>query len=329
MKKWIIILIVVIAAVSVYAFIGKKSAKKAPLRTINPKVGDISIEFRITGSVAPRNRLEIKPQVSGRIEDILVNEGQNVKKGEILAWMSSSDRASLLDAVRTKGAEEMKKWEDIYNPTPIISPLDGFIIDRSKEPGQSVTMSDVMLVMADTLIISANVDETDLRYLFIGQNVKIFLDAYPDQSFTGIVEHIAYESQVINNVTVYELKILPKNAPNAFRAGMTATIEVTANKRNKTMLLPVAAVTEKGDSFFVTLKNGEKTEQRKVATGISNGKKVEIKSGITLEDDIVVSEKTYAKELATQSGQRGMRGPGSLFGIGTGKKKTDSKTETK
>ena len=100
------------------------------------------------------------------------------------------------------------------------------------------------------------------------------------------------------------------------------------------MLLPVAAVAEKGDSFFVTVKKGEKTEQVKVTTGLSDGKKTEILSGITLEDDIVVSEKTYAKELATQSGQRGMRGPGSLFGIGTSSKKktaakTDSKPETK
>ena len=59
-----------------------------------------------------------------------------------------------------------------------------------------MTTGDVMLVMADTLIIDANVDETDLRYLYLGQDVKIFLDAYPDQSFTGLVEHIAYESQI-------------------------------------------------------------------------------------------------------------------------------------
>jgi len=328
MKKWILIIVAIITAISAYMLFGRKSAKSTPIRTIHTRSGDISMEFRITGAVAPRNRLEIKPQVSGRIENILVVEGQRIKKGEVIAWMSSTDRAALLDAVHVKGPEEIKKWEDIYRPTPIISPLDGFIIDRSKEPGQSVTLSDVILVMADTLIIDANIDETDLRYLSDGQKVKIFLDAYPDQDFSGTVEHIAYESQVINNVTVYEVKILPINAPKVFRAGMTATIEVTANKRENTMLLPVAAITEKGDGAFVTIKNGEKTEQRKVTTGISDGKKIEILSGSTPEDNIVVSEKTFAKDLSLQSGQRGMRGPGSMFGIGGSKKKTASTGKT-
>jgi macrolide-specific efflux system membrane fusion protein len=63
--------------------------------------------------------------------------------------------------------------------------------------------------MADELIIKAYVDETDLRYVKLGQKVRISLDAYPDIKFTGVVEHISYESKQISNVTVYEVKIKP------------------------------------------------------------------------------------------------------------------------
>jgi macrolide-specific efflux system membrane fusion protein len=51
----------------------------------------------------PQNRLEIKPPIAGRAEEVLVNEGELVKAGQIIAWMSSTDRAALLDAARAQG----------------------------------------------------------------------------------------------------------------------------------------------------------------------------------------------------------------------------------
>lgn len=62
-----------------------------------------------TGDVRPRNRLLIKPPIAGRAESILVREGDAVKKGQILAWMSSTERAALLDAARAKGSDEVAR----------------------------------------------------------------------------------------------------------------------------------------------------------------------------------------------------------------------------
>ncbi|HBU69927.1 MAG TPA: hypothetical protein DEE98_06030 [Elusimicrobia bacterium] len=287
MKKIIIIALAALIAASSYLLL-RKDKKSAGGREVVPERGTISIDFRETGSVSPRNRLEIKPQMGGRIEDVKVVEGQKVIKGETIAVLSSSDRAALLDVARSKGEAELKKWEDIYRPTPIIAPLDGFIIARYKEPGQTVSQSDVILVMADNLIIEADVDETDLRYIKLGQKVQVALDAYPDRKFAGVVEHIAYESQIINNVTVYTIKIKPLSIPENFRAGMTATIEVEAQKRENVILLPVEAVTEKENGKIVKVKSPDgKPETRKVETGINNGREVEIISGIS-ENDIVL-----------------------------------------
>ncbi len=255
---------------------------------IYPERGSIAIEFKVTGSVEPRNQIEIKPQISGRLEEILVVEGQNVKKGIVLVWMSSTDRSALLDSVRSKGAEEIKKWEDVYNPTPIIAPIDGFIIARLKEPGQTVTQNDSIVVMADELIIEANVDETDLRYIALGQQTKIFLDAYADKEFYGKIEHIAYKSQTINNVTVYKVKILPLDVPKLFRAGMTATIEVVSQKKEDVLLLPADAIVKKDNKKWVMVKSVSRIpEMREIQTGIGNGKKVEIVSGIS-ENEVVI-----------------------------------------
>ncbi len=112
MKKIIISVVVLLLIVGGIFLLSEKKKKNNQLTEIQPTRGSIAIEFRETGTVSPRNRLEIKPQVSGRIEDVLVVEGQNVKKGEVIAWMSSTDRAALLDVTREKGEEEYRKWSD-------------------------------------------------------------------------------------------------------------------------------------------------------------------------------------------------------------------------
>src|SRR3989338_7639221 len=65
-------------------------------RTIKVEHGSINVTVLSTGTVTPQNRLEIKPPISGRIERILVREGQRVGKGQMIAWMSSTERAALL-----------------------------------------------------------------------------------------------------------------------------------------------------------------------------------------------------------------------------------------
>jgi macrolide-specific efflux system membrane fusion protein len=312
-KLIVIILAIILAGGGIYYLAHGKKSKDRAFTEVWPKHGLIYVEILETGEIQPRNRLEIKPPVSGRVESILVNESDRVKKGQIIAWLSSTERAALLDAARAKGQEEYKKWEDVYKPTPIIAPLDGFIIVRRVEPGQSITSSDPVLVMADTLIINAQVDETDLRYIYLNQSVSILLDAYPDIKIPGHVEHIDYESQVINNVTVYNVRILPNRLLPSFRSGMTANVEIKANRKENALLLPIAALQDNKGSKFVYVKEKGKKEpaRRDVKVGLSNVKNVEIISGITEDDAIMIPAKTSGSSgIKTRTGGFGGGLPG-------------------
>ena len=139
------------------------------MKEVNPATGGIQTIITATATVQPQNRLEIKPPINGRIDKILVEEGEKVKIGQTLAWMSSTERAALLDAARARGPDEMKYWEDVYKPTPLIAPIDGDVIVSKDEPGQTVTSSDVVVVLSDQLIVQAHVDETDIGKIKVGQ----------------------------------------------------------------------------------------------------------------------------------------------------------------
>lgn len=260
------------------------------LKTVKVQVGSIKAEIPSTGIVEPRNRLEIKPPISGRIEQVLVDEGRAVKKGAILAWMSSSDRAALLDAARAQGPDEVKKWEDVYKPTPIVAPLNGTIILRSAEPGQTVSLGDALLVMADYLIVKAQVDETDIGNIKPGQIVNIELDAYQGQEIAGRVEHLAYESQTVNNVTIYEVDISPERVPAFFRAGMSATVNFILSEKKNVLVLPLTAVRKVGNQTYVFVQKevGKKPVAIQITTGLENTLNIEVAEGLAVGAEVVI-----------------------------------------
>lgn len=261
-----------------------------PLEVVKVTRGDISASIPSTGTVMPRNRVEIKPPVAGRVEDVLVQEGNKVKKSQVIAWISSNERAALLDAARAKGPEEVKYWEQVYKPAPIVAPLNGFIILRAVEPGQSVATSDPVLVMADKLIIKAQVDETDLSHIKLNQKVVIQLDAYPENKIPGYVEHIEYESQVINNVTIYQVYVFPNSVPAFFRSGMSATLDfMQESKKDVLMVLSKAVKKNVKRSYVFVKEEGQKEPTPiQVQTGLETSDKIEIVSGVKLGDEVVI-----------------------------------------
>jgi macrolide-specific efflux system membrane fusion protein len=283
--------ILVLIGLGIQSYTGK--AKVEPeYRDVPVALGDLKILISAAGDVCPQNRIELRPPLSGRIDSILVREGDEIKKGQVLAWISSTDRASLLDAARAKGPDEVARWEDAYKPTPLVAPLAGFIIARRAEPGQS-TGGDAPLVMADRLIVKAQVDETDLRKVHVGLPAEVALDAYPDVKLNARVDHVAYESRSVNNVTVYDIEVELLDPPAVLRSGMTATVSVAVAGRKHVLLVPAESLSEaaQGGGLTVLVKRpkGSPAETRKVELGMSDGALVEITKGVKPGEILLVN----------------------------------------
>jgi macrolide-specific efflux system membrane fusion protein len=289
---------VVVAAVLVLAIVGGAAVYWISGRNVQPVYrevtvsrGDLDVTILSTGTVAPKNRLEIKAPVPGRAEQALVDEGYKVTKGQILAWMSSTERAALIDAARARGPDELKHWEELYRPTPILAPVNGTIITRNVEAGQTFTSADAIFVMSDYLIVVAQVDETDLAQIRLRQPASVVLDAYPDQPFTGKVDEIAYDAKTVNNVTTYSVNVLPDKTPTFMRSGMTANVSFVTVSRRGVLLLPADAIKVRGSHSYVlpapAQPNGKPVE-KEVKTGLSDGKHIEVLDGVAEGDRLLV-----------------------------------------
>ncbi len=282
---------------------GKKVQEK--FHTVKVEKGSLQISIQATGAVMPQNRLELKPPIAGRMESIRVKEGDRVSKGEILAWMSSTERAALLDAARAKGEKEFSYWEGVYYPTPLVSPMQGVVIVRNMEPGQTVTVQDIPFVLSDRLIIKAQVDETDIGQIKIGQSSEIVLDAYPQVKLPGKVVQIAFESKTVSNVTVYEVEVLPSKVPPFMRAGMTANLNFIVQEKEDALLLPEEAIQHRdGETKVLIPQQGDdkKKLSKTVQTGLSDGKKIEITEGLIEGDLVLVRDSGTWKKNGKESG---------------------------
>ena len=294
--KLLFVAVIILAIAGV--FITRMRYKKSPdevVKEVTPFIGSIKTFISSTATVLPKNRLEIKPSVNGRIEQILVREGDKVKTGQILAWMSSTERAALLDAARGKGEESLKYWEETYKPIPLPAPIDAEVIVAKTQPGQTITTADAVVVLSDQLIVRAQVDETDIGKITPDMKAIITLDAYPDTKIKSSVEHIYYESKTVNNVTVYEVDLKPEEVPASFRSGMNASVDFIEQDKENILLIPLEAVQKEKEEAYCFVKPGNGTEPLKtiVKLGISDDKNVEVLSGVSEKDRIILKSKKY------------------------------------
>lgn len=324
-RRMLVVFVFLLLLLGTGALVWKRDRPPAAsFRNVSATRGDLAVTVLSTGTVAPENRLDIKPPIPGRVEQVLVREGETVQKGQVLAWMSSTERAALLDAARARGSEEVKRWEDFYRATPILAPIRGTIILRNVEAGQSFTSQDPVFVMSDRLIVKAQVDETDLARVRIGQAAKIVLDAYPDRTIPAHVSQIAFDATVVSNVTTYIVYVLPDKTPPFMRSGMTANATFVVDERRGVLLLPVEAVKIQDQRSTVLQpagRNSEKPATKEISTGLSDGKEIEIVSGLSEGETVLVPQ----VDLGKSSGGSGGSNPFSPFG--SKPRRQDTKTK--
>ncbi len=155
----------------------------------------------------------------------------------------ASAKASVAQAQATLDANKSDLAKAVVH-----SPINGVVLTRSVEPGQTVAamfQSPVLFTLAEDLTqmeLQVDVDEADVGQVKQDQDATFTVDAYPDQVFSARTTQVRYGSQTVDGVVTYKAVLKVDNSNLALRPGMTATASITVNKRENALLIPNAAL---------------------------------------------------------------------------------------
>jgi HlyD family secretion protein len=183
------------------------------------------------------------------------------------------------EAGLTQAKADLNAQQVNLNHTVIVSPIDGIVISRSVDPGQTVAASmnaPVLYQIAADLTkmqVLANIDEADVGRMRPGQHVTFRVDAYPTDRFIGTVEQVRLQPTVVQNVVVYSTVIAVPNLELKLKPGMTAQVEIEIARRSNVLRVPAAALRFRPtEEMFVALNQPMPQElQRGGGRGMAPG----------------------------------------------------------
>jgi HlyD family secretion protein len=166
------------------------------------------------------------------------------------------------------------------------------------------------------MIVKAGVNEVDIGKIRVGMPVKVTLDAYPKVAFGGRIDRIAPAVRIDDKVRVFDVEIRLDAQGRELRSGMTANIEVTGERKDKVLTVPVESVFQRDEGEIVFVKKNvdpnalaakkidpkskdawkESFEKRVVATGLADNSRVEVLKGLKAGEELALEDPTLPKD---------------------------------
>jgi HlyD family secretion protein len=294
------------------------------------KKGQVIAELDRTNLTSELNRA--KAELTSA-ESTLSYETANFKryqtlfdKGLVSANDYESAKLSYEKARQTVNSarESVQKAQTNLGYATITSPIDGVVLSKSVEEGQTVAASfntpelfNIAQDLTDMRVI-ADIDEADIGGVKEGQRVTFTVDAFPDDKFEGQVTQVRQEATTTSNVVTYEVVVSAPNKDLKLKPGLTANITIYTLEKNDVLAVPSKALRFMPNEAL--LKKGEQIEDveaplkvwtlegntfkaHKVETGITNGMLTEIISGISEGAEVLVDFSISGGETE-QAGQQ-------------------------
>ncbi|WP_312206509.1 efflux RND transporter periplasmic adaptor subunit [Epilithonimonas hominis] len=213
----------------------------------------------------------------------------------------------------------------------IYAPIDGIILSREVEEGQTVAASmttPTLFTIAKDITkmqVEANVDEADIGGVEVGQRVSFTVDAYPQEEFSGRVRQVRLSATTESNVVTYTVIIDADNPEQKLKPGLTATITIFTQELKDIDTVPASAIafspdtetlqkyyqqnqikakipeikTGKGKEKYIWIKNNDGSlSQKQITVGINDGINIQVVSGLTGSEQIVTSLEEQTEPVA-------------------------------
>jgi HlyD family secretion protein/macrolide-specific efflux system membrane fusion protein len=346
-----------LAAIAVAAIVVvKQSASTSPpldpALIVVAKRGTLVISIVETGKVAPRERVEIKSRIAGQVAEVRVQEGEHVKKGQLLVVLDPIDyqrevakadadvaqamnglafakltlerkkagvatsvtSQSDLDAaaadavakaVAVRSAEvALVTAQDQVRYTRIASPMDGTVIQRGIQPGETVVPGvqstfdgKALLTVADlkVLVVKLELNQIDVAKTRIGQKAELTLDALPGKKYSATVTKITPASThpLGKDVDVFPVEAELAEPDGRILPGMTADVSIRLDEKAGVLVLPIEAISKDHDKTYVQRvardpKASSRTNRVEVTLGAQSDREAEVVSGLDEGDEVLL-----------------------------------------
>lgn len=303
---------------------------EANVAAAEARVADAQVTAKETEQTLSRTRM-----LSGRGQATT----QALETAEAAAERARSAVAIAAANLAVARAELALQQADLAKST-IHAPIDGIVLSRSVNPGQTVASSmqaPTLFVIAEnleTMELKAAVDEADIGTVAAGQKARFTVDAFPERRFDAEIRDISYASVVTEGVVTYEARLNVDNRELLLRPGMTATVDIVTREAENVLLVPAAAfrysppaattgsgwslqslfmprppmmgrrpaATARGEGRpLYVLRDGEPQAVR-VVTGATDGASVEIVSGLAEGEQVVLGVR-QAQDGAARNGR--------------------------
>lgn len=327
---WGAVALLIIAAITAYS-LNRTAKDKTVYVTVPLKVQDLTTTVSATGNLEPTNTIDVGIEVSGTIDQVLVDYNDRVQSGQILARLDTTrltaartssqalleksqaneqsakaavDNAAIEnDRTRTmyastdgnypsrkemqssatmliqakaslaaakaqvsQSSAQLKSDEDNLRKAVVVSPINGIVLNRKVEPGQTVVaamQTPILFTLAEDLTrmkAIVSVDEADIGGVKEGQKVLFTVDAYANRQFEGKITQLRLNSAIVSGVVTYEAVVQVSNTDLLLRPGMTASASIITDTLKNVLVVSNAAV-----RFSPPINNDDTQKKKKHA----------------------------------------------------------------
>jgi RND family efflux transporter MFP subunit len=334
---WIIIVVIVVGAIFYFS---RPEEDQSKYVTAEATKTDIIQTVSITGGVTPVNKASLSFEGSGTVDKIYVEVGDIVQKGNKIMEIDDSVMSSQLSEAylelnrQTEILQQSRRDWDNLSPdekaaakimeekaraavwtlqkrmkkTTLYAPINGVVIKKYVDVGELASMaSPVVMIMGESgLEIKAEIPESDIAKVAVGQKTKVTFDAFSsDEIFNVEVLEIEPAATIIQDVVYYEVTFNILTNDDRIRVGMSADIDIATAEKNNVLAVPGQAIkSDNGDKYVEVLigedpsgaETGDQKETKKIDIKVGlrgDDGMTEIASGKLKEGDEVI---TFTKE---------------------------------
>lgn len=289
--------------------------------------GDIIATVKVVPDVSQLNSAESRVSVAQINLNLVKSEWERQKELYIKGVISKEDM-NKSDAEYRKAVEEHENSKDNldivksgisqktaqYSNTQIRSTITGMILDVPVKIGNSViqanTFNDGTTIASvanmNDMIFIGKIDETEVGRVHVGMPMKLSVGAIEKQKFDAKLEYIAPKGVEENGAILFEIKAAAQIPDTILiRAGYSANAEIVLAKANNVLTIPESTITFSNDSAYVyvlkdSINHKQNFEKKHIQVGLSNGIKVEVKSGLNKGDKIRGNEVSNKPQAQTK-----------------------------